>query len=180
MKLISTNIGKRKTISLRGQEIQTGIYKYPVNEPIFLGEEDVVNDAVVNRKFHGGIDKAVYGYSYKHYEYFQKLHPELDFIFGMFGENLTFSDLNEEEITVGSRYQLGECVLEVTKPRQPCYKLGIRFKTQKIVKQFWNNSFSGIYFKVLQTGFVKSGDSLELIKKQANSPTIAEVFATKK
>jgi len=180
MKLLSTNIGKRKTVTWKHKTIETGIYKHATKAPIFLGEEDVVNDDVIDRKHHGGIDKAVYGYSFKHYDYFQKLYPALEFEFGMFGENLTFDDLNEEEITIGSTYKLGECILEVTKPREPCYKLGIRFGTAKIVKQFWNTTFSGVYFKVLQTGFVKKGDVLELIKKQKNTPTIAEVYETKK
>jgi len=180
MKVLSVNIGKRKTIIWRGKIIKTGIFKYPVNHPIFLGNEVVKNDDVVNRKVHGGIDKAVYGYSIKHYEYFKKLHPNLDWIHGIFGENLTFTDLNEEEITVGSTYQLGACILEVTKPREPCYKLGIRFNNPKIIKQFWNSSRSGIYFKVLKTGYVNIGDELILLEKSKNKPTIAEVYESKK
>lgn len=146
----------------------------------FLGEEDVEKDTVVDRKYHGGIDQAVYGYSGKHYAYFKELHPNLDWDYGMFGENITFSDLNEEEITVGSIYQLGETKIEVTKPREPCYKLGIRFNNPKIIKQFWNTSMSGIYFKVLKTGLVKVGDELILIEKSENTLTIAEVYNTKK
>lgn len=180
MKLISTNIGELKTIIWRRKTVETGIFKSSVSSPIFLEEEDVENDAVVDRKYHGGIEQAVYGYSFKHYEYFKKLHPNVEFSFGMFGENLTFSDLNEEEITVGSTYEIGECILEVTKPRQPCFKLGIRFNTPKIVKQFWNTTYSGIYFKVLQIGFVTVGDELKLIQKSKNTPTIAEVYETKK
>ena len=180
MKLISTNIGESKTVVWKKKIVETGIYKYPTNSAIFLGEEDVKNDRVVDRKHHGGIDQAVYGYSAKHYEYFKSLHPELDWDFGMFGENLTFFDLEEEQILVGNIYELGECLLEVTKPRQPCYKLGIRFGTQKIVKQFWNTTKSGTYFKVLKTGFVNKGDALKLIEKSKGKATIAEVYNSKK
>jgi len=180
MKLLSTNIGRRKTVTYKNKTVETGIYKYATNTPIFLGKEDVVDDTVIDRKYHGGVDQAVYAYSFKHYDYFQKLYLDLEFEYGMFGENLTFDDLNEEELTGGSTYKLGECILEVSKPRQPCSKLGIKFGTQKIVRQFWNTSFSGIYFKVLKTGFVKVGDELELIKKQKNTPTIAEVYESKK
>ncbi len=180
MKILSVNIGERKTVIWRNKKVETGIYKYPVNQPIFLGEEDVEGDNVIDRKHHGGIDQAVYGYSIKHYEYFKKLHPALDWNYGMFGENITFSDLNEEEITVGSLYQLGECTLAVTKPRQPCYKLGVRFNDPKIIKQFWNSTMSGIYFKVLKTGFVNVGDELILLGKSIDTPTIAEVYESKK
>ncbi len=180
MKVVSVNIGERKKVSWRKKEIETGIYKFPVDKPIFLGSEDVKGDSVVDRKYHGGIEQAVYGYSEKHYNYFKKLHPDLDWQFGMFGENITFDDLNEEEITVGSTYQLGECKLEVTKPRQPCYKLGIRFNDPAIIKQFWETSMSGIYFKVLEVGNVKVGDALGLINRSKDTLTIAQLYESKK
>ena len=147
---------------------------------MFLGVEEVRNDNVVDRRVHGGIEKAVYGYSSKHYKYFKKLHPNLDWNYGMFGENITFTDLNEEEIRVGNIYELGACKLKVTKPRQPCFKLGIRFGDPIIIKQFWESSMSGIYFKVLETGYIKINDELKLLKNSNNKPTIAEVYNTSK
>jgi len=176
----SVNIGEKKLINYKGKIVETGIFKYPVNKSIFLGIEDVENDAVIDRKYHGGIDQAVYAYSLNHYEYWKQLYPELDWEYGMFGENLTISNLEETEIHVGNTYSLGEVILEVTKPRNPCMKLGLRFGTQKVLKQFWNSTKSGIYFKVLQTGSVQVKDQLVLVKKSNNSPTIAEVYETKK
>ena len=180
MKVISVNIGERKVINFKGKIVETGIFKVPVNQPVFLGAEVVENDAIIDRKHHGGIEKAVYGYSQNHYEYWKELYPNLDWDYGMLGENLTISNLEETEIYVGNTYKLGEVLLEVTKPREPCYKLGIRFGTQEIVKQFWNSTKCGVYFKVLQTGNVKVGDELILVHQDENSPTIAEVYETKK
>jgi MOSC domain-containing protein YiiM len=180
MKVLSVNIGERKKVIWRKKEIETGIYKFPVDESIFLGKEIVEGDTIVDLKHHGGIEQAVYGYSEKHYGYFKNLHPDLDWNYGMFGENITFSELNEEEIIVGSIYQLGECKLEVTKPRQPCYKLGIRFNDPSIIKQFWGTTMSGIYFKILETGFVKKGDELILIEKPKETLTIAQLYELKK
>ena len=180
MIVISVNIGEKKTINYKGRIIETGIFKKPVNHPIFLGEEDVENDAVIDRRYHGGIDQAVYAYSKNHYKYWKELYPNLDWNYGMFGENLTISNLEETEIQVGNTYKLGEALLEVTKPRQPCMKLGLVFGTQKILKQFWNSTKSGIYFKVLQTGNVAVNDELVLIKKREGSLTISEVYETKK
>ncbi len=180
MKVISLNIGERKVVNYKGEIVETGIFKFPVNHPIFLGKEDVENDAVIDRKYHGGIDKAVYGYSQNHYVFWKELYPDLDWNYGMLGENLTISNLEETQIFVGNTYKLGEALLEVTKPREPCYKLGIRFGTQEILKQFWNSTKSGIYFKVLQTGKVNVGDELILVNQAKNSPTIAEVYETKK
>ena len=180
MKVISVNLGEKKTINYKGKIIETGIFKYPVENSIFLGEEDVENDAVIDRRYHGGIDKAVYGYSENHYEYWKHLYPNLDWKYGLFGENLTISNLEETEIFVGNQYKLGETILEVTKPREPCLKLGLRFETQAVLKQFWNSTKSGIYFKVLQTGNVNAGDELDLLKRAENTSTIAEVYNTKK
>ncbi|OGS73919.1 MAG: sulfurase [Flavobacteria bacterium RIFCSPLOWO2_12_FULL_35_11] len=180
MKVISVNLGELKVINYKGKIVETGIFKYPVNQPVFLGNEAIKNDAIIDRKHHGGIEKAVYGYSENHYAYWKELYPNLDWNYGMLGENLTISNLEETEIFVGNIYKLGEALLEVTKPREPCYKLGIRFGTQEIVKQFWNSTKCGVYFKVLQTGNVSVGDELILVNKAENSPTIAEVYETKK
>lgn len=180
MKVISVNIGERKVLNYKGKIVETGIFKFPVAHPISLGTENVENDSVIDRRYHGGIEKAVYGYSQNHYVFWKELHPNLDWNYGMLGENLTISNLEETEIFVGSTYQLGEALLEVTKPREPCYKLGIRFGTQEILKQFWNSTKCGIYFKVLQTGNVAVGDEMILVHKVENSPTIAEVYETKK
>lgn len=179
MKVISVNIGEKRAIEYKGRTIETGIYKFPVDS-IFLGEEDVENDSVVDRRYHGGIDQAVYAYGENHYEYWKDLYPDLDWEYGMFGENLTITNLEETKIQVGEIYKLGATLLEVTKPREPCMKLGIRFGTQKVLKQFWNTTKSGLYFKVLQTGNVTVNDELILVNESENTPTIAEVYAAKR
>ena len=180
MKVISVNIGERKKIQWRKKTIETGIFKYPVEKPIFLDIEDVQNDNVVDRKHHGGIDQAVYAYGENHYVYWKELYPDLDWHHGIFGENLTISNLEETDIHVGNIYQLGEAIIEATKPRQPCYKLGIRFNNPKVIKQFWNSTKCGVYFKILKTGHVAKNDTLILQEKAINTPTIAEVYQFKK
>ena len=180
MEIIATNIGERKEIDWKGKKVTTGIFKYPTKRAIFLNTEKVKGDAICNREHHGGIDKAVYGYSFKHYDYWKKLYSNLEWNFGMFGENLTITDLDESKVYVGDIYKVGEVILEATKPRQPCMKLGVRFNNMKIVKQFWKQDFSGIYFKVLKKGEVRAGDKLQLIKKSADNPTIAEVYRNKR
>ena len=180
MRVVSVNLGKRKSVTWKHKTYETGIYKYPVEEPVFLGQDHVDKDDIIDRKFHGGIDQAVYAYGENHYTFWKNLYPQLDFTYGLFGENLTINDLWEENVFVGEIYTLGETILEVTKPREPCVKLGIRFNDSKVIKQFWETTKSGVYFKVLKTGFVKSGDELVLRKKSENTPSIAEVFMSKK
>ena len=179
MKIVSVNIGEKKTIQWLNKTVETGIFKYPVQEAIFLDTENVKNDTIVNRKSHGGIEKAVYAYGENHYQYFKELHPNLDWQYGIFGENITFSNLEETEIHIGEIYQLGQAKIQVSKPRQPCFKLGIRFNDQSIVKQFWNSTKCGVYFKVLQKGTVTIGDELVLLETANENPTIAQVYHSK-
>ncbi|HBK70281.1 MAG TPA: MOSC domain-containing protein [Flavobacteriaceae bacterium] len=180
MKVISVNIGERKTIKWKNKTVETGIFKYPVDTPIFLDVEDVKNDSVIDRKNHGGFNKAVYAYGKQHYKHWQELYPDLDWNFGMLGENLTITNLEETQLYIGSVYQLGEAIIEVSQPRSPCYKLGIRFNDPKIIKQFWNSTKSGVYFKVLETGLVSVNDELVLLKKVTNNSTIADAHQAKK
>lgn len=180
MKIISTNIGQKQTVNWKGKDVVTGIFKYATSSPIFLNVEEVKGDVICDRRYHGGIDKAVYAYSFKHYAYFKELYPNLDWQYGMFGENLTIDDLDEETIFSGDVFKVGEAIVEVTKPREPCMKLGIRFNDMKIVKQFWNTTKSGVYFKVLQTGNVKVGDEFKKIKSGLDNQTIAAMYNQKK
>jgi MOSC domain-containing protein YiiM len=175
MIVISTNIGEPKTIVWHGKKEQTGIYKFPVDHPIFLGKEDVENDHVMDRKYHGGVDKACYLYSANHYNFWEKFYPELEMPWGMFGENLTVEGLHENEITVGDIFEIGEAVVQATQPRQPCYKLGIRFQNPKVVKQFVESGFPGVYVRVLKNGMVRTGEKM-ILKEKSNSISIQKVF----
>lgn len=180
MKIISTNIGARKETDWKGELVTTGIFKFAVNTPIFLNYEEVAGDEISDREHHGGALQAVYGYSIKHYDYFKKLYPNLDFQMGMFGENLTMDALDETKIHSGDTFKVGDSILEASVQRDPCYKLGIRFNNMKILKQFWNTTFCGVYFKVIKTGFVKSGDEFIQIKSCPENPTIADLYAAKR
>ncbi len=172
--------GKRTEVQWRGKTYATGIFKSSVAGPLVLGKEDVENDVVIDRKYHGGIDQAVYAYGKNHYSFWKEYYPLLDIQNGFFGENLTVSNLDETKIHVGDIYELGETIVQVTKPRQPCFKLGIRFNNPSVVKQFWHTTKSGVYFKILETGKVALKDEFKLIEKAYNSPSIAEVFNSKK
>jgi MOSC domain-containing protein YiiM len=175
MKIISTNIGEPRIVQWRGKEVETGIFKYPVNKPIFLGSEDVENDHVIDRRYHGGTDKACYLYSADHYSYWKAFYPDLEMQFGIFGENLTVEGLHEAQVNIGDIYQIGEAVVQATQPRQPCFKLEFRFNDNHIVQQFIDSGFAGVYVRVLVNGLVKTGDSTELIERK-NSLSIQKVY----
>ncbi|HEX7584417.1 MAG TPA: MOSC domain-containing protein [Prolixibacteraceae bacterium] len=177
MQIVSTNIAEPILIEWLGQSVQTGIYKYPVETPIFLDIEDVVNDHVLDRRYHGGIDKACYLYSADHYPFWQNKYPDLDWKPGMFGENLTVTGLDESVILIGNCYQVGDAIVQVTQPRQPCFKLGVRFGDQAVVDDFWKAPYPGVYVRILKPGAVKTGDEFVLIEQNHNSISISEVFS---
>ena len=176
MNIISTNLSKAREVIWRGKTVKTGIYKEPVETPISLGSEDVEGDSVIDRKYHGGVDQACYLYSADHYSSWIETYPELNLPFGMFGENLTVEGLDESELIIGSVYKLGTAKVQVSAPRQPCFKLGIKFNDQGVLKEMINNGLCGAYVRVLGIGQVKKGDTLELMEPVENGVTIQEAF----
>lgn len=177
MNIISTNIGQPVEIDWRGKKVKTGIYKYASADPIFLDHEDVLNDYVMDRKHHGGVDKACYIYGSNRYPYWQEKYPGLDWRWGMFGENLTIENIDESKICIGDIFRLGTALVQVTQPRQPCFKLGVRFGSQKMVGEFLKSPYPGVYVRVLAKGYVGVGDEMILQEQAEDSMSLSEVFA---
>lgn len=176
MKIISTNIGQVRTVNWKKNTYTTGIFKSPIEEAIFLDKADVAKDHVVNKKHHGGEHKACYLYGANHYPFWKEKYPNLDWNWGMFGENLTVDVCQEEEIFIGSVYKAGTATVQVTQPRQPCSTLGMRFEDQGLLKTFINQTKSGIYFKVIEPGAVQNGDTFKLVQEDPAKVTVAQVF----
>ncbi|HKL90621.1 MAG TPA: MOSC domain-containing protein [Allomuricauda sp.] len=175
MKVISTNLGKPTKIVWNGKETMTGIYKYPVDAPLFLDLEVVQDDTVVDRKHHGGIYKACYLFAADHYAHWKEKYPLLDWNWGMFGENLTIEGLDESQLRIGSIYKLGSALIQITQPREPCYKLGIRFGNQNILKQFIDHGFPGTYVRILKPGTVSANDFM-ILEEESNNPLTVQEF----
>jgi len=176
MQIVSTNIAKPTTIEWNGKTQTTGMYKNPTDAGIYLEKEDVKGDEVSDRKHHGGIFKACYLFSEDHYDYWKNLYPDIDFNYGVFGENLTVKGLDETKIKVGDIYKIGTALVQVTQPREPCFKLGIRFSTQTILKQFISHARPGTYIRILEEGLVKPGDKMTLIQAAKNSLSTTQLF----
>lgn len=176
MKVVSTNIGAKQEVEWQGKPVSTGIFKYPTSDGIFLEKEDVRSDAVVNRQYHGGVDKACYAYSADFYNYWKSKFPDLEWDFGMFGENLTIVGLDETKISIGDTFAIGEAIIQVSEPRQPCFKLNLRFNSSLMVKQFTQFGYSGVYFRVLTEGQVNVGDTLVLQSNGVPELSIYNVF----
>ncbi len=176
MKISSTNIAKPTTIIWNGKEITTGIYKTPIKQPIYLGKEDVKGDEVSDRNVHGGEFKACYLFSEDNYDYWKRLYPSLDWNYGMFGENLTVAGLDETTLTIGNIYKVGNALVQITQPREPCFKFAYKFGNKEVLKQFIDHGRPGTYVRVLKEGDVKTGDTFQLVEQALNSVSIYDFF----
>lgn len=175
MRIISLNVGIPRTVISHGREVTTGIFKSAVAGPLMLRRLNLDGDRQADLENHGGRDKAVYAYPSEHYEFWRRELPETELPWGMFGENLTTEGLNEENAGIGDRFRIGSAVVKVTQPRIPCYKLGIRFGRDDMVKRFLASFRSGIYFSVFEEGLVNIGDSIERIHKSEHGITVAGI-----
>ncbi|WP_149303690.1 MOSC domain-containing protein [Pareuzebyella sediminis] len=177
MRIISTNIGTATTIEWNGKKEQTGIFKRPVEKPLILTKGDVYDDTIIDRVHHGGTHKACYLFSSDTYPYWKRLYPQLAWNWGMFGENLTVEHLDETTIRIGNIYQIGTALVQVSQPREPCYKLGIRFGNQSVLKEFIAYGRPGTYVRVLEEGEVKKGDHINLIEESQNPLTVQQFYS---
>jgi len=176
VKIISTNIAQPTTFTRNGKSVTTGIYKKPTDVPIYLGKNDVRGDEVSDRRVHGGEFKACYLFSANQYPYWQELYPNLDWTFGMLGENLTIENLDEKKLYIGDVYKLGNALVQITIPREPCFKFAHKFGTEDVLQQFIEHGYSGTYVRVLEEGDVKTGDTFKLVKPAENSLSIFQFF----
>ena len=176
MEVVSVNLGEKVSFPWNGETHTTGIFKNPVDNPIHLGKEGVVDDVIANPKVHGGIFKACYLFSTNHYPYWKEKYPHLKWLWGMFGENITVEGLDEANLRIGDVYELGEALVQITQPREPCYKLGYRFENQGILKEFIDHGYPGTYVRVIEEGMVKVGDRITLRKKSDSTLTVKAFY----
>ena len=175
MHVLSINVGQPRSIIRKpGQESITGIFKTPAEGPVGITTEGLVGDHIHNKKVHGGPDQAVYIYGQDDYDFWR---DELSDVItpGLFGENLTISDLESAEFNIGDILHFGEVVLQVTKPRNPCSTLAAKIGDPKFVKKFRHAGRPGLYCRVLQTGEITAGDPVTVEKYQGDTVSIPEM-----
>jgi MOSC domain-containing protein YiiM len=175
MKLISLNVGLPRIVESNGEPVTTGIFKEPKQGPVMLRTLNLDGDRQADLRVHGGVSKAVYGYPVEHYEFWRRELPDMELPFGMFGENFTTEGLREDSLNVGDRFRIGEAEVRVTEPRLPCYKLGIKFGRTDILRRFLQSRRTGFYFAVVKEGQVEAGDEIELLSRDSNNITIADI-----
>jgi MOSC domain-containing protein YiiM len=163
MELLAISLSEPKKVAYKGRWIETGIYKEPVRGSIRLNESGLEGDGQADLKNHGGPDKAVYAYTLENYRYWeQELGRDLPF--GQFGENFTVCGMPDEAVNIGDIFRIGEVKVQVTQPRVPCFKLGIKMGDPGFVARFHHSGRVGFYLRVLQEGAVTAGDPIELLE----------------
>jgi MOSC domain-containing protein YiiM len=177
MHIVSVNVGRPREVKRNGQTVLTSIWKNPVEGPVRVRRLNLDGDAQSDLRVHGGPEKAVYAYPSEHYDYWRR-ELEIDSLpWGAFGENLTTAGITESGIGIGDRIRIGSAELMVTQPRLPCFKLGIRFDREDIIKRFMRSGRSGFYLAVVLEGELAAGDRVEIVSRDANGVTVADVAA---
>ena len=175
MRLISLNVARPRLIVYRTSTVSTGIFKQAVNGPVALRTLNLDGDRQADLAVHGGPFKAVYAYPSEHYAYWLEELPGTQMPWGMFGENFTTEGLFEAELHIGDRLQIGTAILVVRQPRIPCFKLAAKFHRTDILARFLRSRRSGFYFSVEQEGVVEAGNLFELLSRDPQAMTIAEM-----
>ena len=175
MQVVSVNVGLPKEMAWKGQMVMTGIFKEPVEGRVAVGRLNLEGDRQADLSVHGGPEKAIYAYPAEYYHFWREQFPEMDLPWGMFGENLTVEGLMDETVHIGDRFQVGSAHVVVTQPRVPCYKLGLKFGREDILKRFLESGLTGFYFAVLKEREVAAGDRITLLQRDEHQVKVADI-----
>jgi MOSC domain-containing protein YiiM len=163
--LLSVQTGR--TAPLGPGRVPSAFVKTPRTDAVAVGPLGLAGDEQTDLSAHGGPEKAVYAYAASRYPLWAAEFPQLaaNFTGGAMGENLTVAQLDESAICVGDVHEIGSALLQVCQPRQPCFKFTLRHNNKRLPKAMVKNGFSGWYYRVVQTGFLKAGDAIKLYER---------------
>jgi MOSC domain-containing protein YiiM len=171
--LLSVNIGVVQSGIYRGKEALSGIGKERIAHKIAIGALGLEGDEQADLVHHGGVDKAICAYSHVHYPHWEgllgrKLLP------GAFGENFTLGNITENEVHIGDIFEIGTAIVQISQPRQPCWKLAMKWGLEELPLLVTESGATGFYFRVLIPGVVKEGDKLILKEAHRAGVTVSE------
>jgi MOSC domain-containing protein YiiM len=175
MKLLSVNVSRPREVVRGGKTVTTGIFKEPVKGRVMLGALNLDGDGQADLVGHGGIFKAAYAYSIENYDYWKRELGREDLTFGQFGENFTVEVMTEDKVHIGDVFRVGGALVEVTQPRVPCYKLGLKMGLRGFEKRFLASCRVGFYLRVLEEGEVGAGDGLDRVRTDPERITVREM-----
>jgi MOSC domain-containing protein YiiM len=169
--LVSIQVGLPRSYGREGADDpmdrpwETGFFKQSVDGPRWLGKTNLVGDGQADRVNHGGEDKAVLCYAASHYPAWREALQRPDLPHGAFGENFTIDGLTEESVYLGDTYRFGDAIVQVSQPRQPCWKLAWRWRLKELTALVERTGRTGWYIRVLEEGEVRPGIALTLLER---------------
>ncbi len=178
-RLLSIQVGLPETYGQphlndsRQRPWRTGFYKRPVWGPVIVGRTNIDGDGQADLRVHGGVDKAVLAYSADHYAAWRAELGKADMSFGAFGENLTIAGVTENDVCIGDVWQVGSAVLEVSQPRQPCWKLARRWQMKELPKLVVKTGRGGWYLRVMQEGIIQADVNVNLVERRHRAWSVA-------
>jgi MOSC domain-containing protein YiiM len=174
MQLLSVNVSLPKEVPHERKTVFTSIYKEPVDGRVMLRTMNLDGDGQADLENHGGVYQAAYVYSVENHDHWCR---ELGryYLFGQFGENFTVEGMAEDDIYIGDVFGVGDALVEVTQPRTPCFKLGIKMGMPKFPKMFLSSGRVGFYLRVLREGEVGAGDAFERIEECPERVSVREM-----
>jgi MOSC domain-containing protein YiiM len=174
-RVLSVNVGKAHEFEYNGHPAKSAIWKFPVSGRIAVRGVNIDGDDQADRKAHGGPDKAVYAYAVEDTRWWeQQIGRSLPY--GAFGENLTTEGSDVNSALIGERWEIGTLMLEVSEPRIPCWRLGVRMNDKLFPRYFTEALRPGSYLRIIVEGNIAAGDEIRLIEKPDHDLTIRDVF----
>lgn len=182
-RLLSLQVGLPRRLGIEGatdrddRPWETGSFKAPVAGAVWLGRTNLAGDGQADLEHHGGPDKAVCAYPAAHYPAWRGELGLSDFPFGAFGENFTIAGPTEADVCIGDSFRLGEAIIQLSQPRQPCWKLSRRWRVKDLALRVQTTGRTGWYFRVLAEGWVAPGQPLVLLDRSAPAWSVARANA---
>ena len=181
-KLLSLNVARAVPVLINGRKVQSAIGKRAVTGPRAVLPLGLEGDEQADLSVHGGPSKAVYAYPSEHYGFWQTVRAQAGVSLwdeamppGSLGENLTLAGLLESEVYIGDLLRFPHCVLAVSEPRYPCFKLNAALGFKHAGKLMAQSAWCGFYLAVREAGTVEAGQAFEVIPG-AREVGIAELF----
>ena len=175
--VVSVNVGLPQDVAWRGRTVRTAVWKNPVMGRIVARQLNLDGDGQGDLQGHGGEQRAIMVYQLDSYRYWASYLGRSDLAAGNFGENLTVEGLADNEVCIGDRFRIGGAVVEVSQPRDTCYRVGIRLNYPEIAALLVSHHRPGFYFRVIEEGEIGAGDRIEKLSDGPERMTIAEIDA---
>ena len=174
-KVLSVNVGSPREFEYNGRLVRSAIWKSPVSGRIAVRGVNLDGDDQADREAHGGPDKAIYSYAIEDTRWWEhEIGRSLSY--GEFGENLTTEGIEVNDALVGERWEIGTTVLEVSEPRVPCWRLGVRMNDKLFPRRFTEALRPGTYLRIVVEGDLSAGDTIRVVEKPDHDLTIRDVF----